>query len=146
MDGDFDLVDAIDQAAGAASNAFWGWDMDTRKEYKEYARARQQRLRAESVVDSTFVDETEGDGDGDSETEATEATASVAGDGAGDGDGDGAEPPKPTPVEVKRKRWADYQQIARSELQEERGERKIPLKDVNERARRYYKADGWMQE
>ena len=146
MDSDFDLVSAIDSAAGAASNEYWRWDADTRKEYKSYARAQQERARAAprspvSVADLACVEEasSEGEGAGSGEEDAAAGVSEER-------EGAGADPPKSTPAEVKRRRWADYQQIARSELQEETGQRKVPLKDVNERARRYYKADGWMQE
>ena len=55
---------------------------------------------------------------------------------------------EPAPAEDKKKepsRWVQYQQVARSELKEASGRSKIPLKEVNELARRMYREDGWCE-
>ena len=55
---------------------------------------------------------------------------------------------EPAPVKDEKKepsRWVQYQQIARSELKEASGRSKVPLKEVNELARRMYREDGWCE-
>ena len=42
----------------------------------------------------------------------------------------------------KRALWVTYQKVSRSELQDELGKQKIPLSQVNTRARIYWKEDG----
>ena len=132
MDDDFaqDLIAAIDDCPVHAKNDYWNWTPQTRQEYQAYYTAKKARARQPAIFE-----EDAGEGEEDAQ-EVDEEDAHEA-------DAEQEQAATEAPAKKGPTRWVEYQQIARGELQEETGQKKVPLKDVNARARAYYKADGW---
>ena len=132
-----DLIAAIDDAPTHSENRYWSWTPETRAEYKAYYTAKQARSRPATVAEEPPAFEEEA------------AEAEEAEEAEEDDDTERAEPRtdvEPDIEEPKKKepsRWVQYQQIARSELREQTNRSKIPLKEVNELARKMYREDGW---
>ena len=144
MDDFGDLISAIDDAPVHAQNNYWSWAPETREEYKQYYAAKRARDRVpaapalEEEGDEEEEDTEEGD---DEELEALLQEESTQQE-------ETEQKEEPAPVKDEKKepsRWVQYQQIARSELKEASGRSKVPLKEVNELARRMYREDGWCE-
>ena len=135
------LISAIDDAPVHAQNSYWSWAPETRTEYKQYHAAKRARDRVPvSVREEDEEEEGTEEGD-DEEIEALLQEESTQQE-------ETEQKEEPAPVEDKKKepsRWVQYQQIARSELKEASGRSKVPLKEVNELARRMYREDGWCE-
>ena len=132
-DSDDNLVACVESLTCdvISSQPYWNMDAEQRAQWRRYTQQKAQRQRVQEQV----VEEDEGeDREYTSEDEEREE--------AEEEEGEEEEKEKaPTKID-KRKLWVDYQKISRSELQDEQGKQKIPLSEVNDRARIYWKEDG----
>ena len=108
---------------------YWNMDQTQRAEWRRYTQHKAQRQWVQEQV----VEEDEGDDEEytseDEEKEEVEEEEE--------------EEKKEASKKIdKRALWVTYQKVSRSELQDEQGKQKIPLSEVNDRARIYWKEDG----
>lgn len=133
-----DLVHCVESLTSdvISNQPYWNMNADQRAEWKRYTQQKQQRRRVQEQVieedesdDYTSASEEEEEEEKEGEIEEEE------------------EEKKEEPKNIdKRKLWVDYQKISRSELQQERGVKKISLSLVNDRARTYWRQDGHAKE
>ena len=133
-----DLVHCVESLTSdvISNQPYWNMNADQRAEWKRYTQQKAQRQRVQEQV----VEEDEDDYASSSEEEEEEKEEASEEEGEEEGEED-----EPKKID-KRKLWVDYQKISRSELQGELGKKKIPLSDVNDRARKYWKEDGHAKE
>ena len=132
-DSDDNLVSCVESlTCGVLSQQpYWNMDQTQRAEWRRYTQHKAQRQRVQEQV----VEEDEGeDEEYTSEDEEKEEAEEEEGEG---------EKKEEAPKKIdKRALWITYQKVSRSELQDEQGKQKIPLSEVNDRARTYWREDG----
>jgi hypothetical protein len=140
-DDEDDLVHCVESLTSdvISNQPYWNMNADQRAEWKRYAQQKQQRRRVQEQVieedeesEYTSASEEEEEEEEEKEEEIEEEEEEK-------------EEEEPKKID-KRKLWVDYQKISRSELQGELGKKKIPLSDVNDRARKYWRMDGHAKE
>ena len=136
-----DLVHCVESLTSdvISNQPYWNMNADQRAEWKRYTQQKQQRRRVQEQVieedeesEYTSASEEEEEEEEEKEEEIEEEEEEK-------------EEEEPKKID-KRKLWVDYQKISRSELQGELGKKKIPLSDVNDRARKYWREDGHAKE
>jgi len=133
-DSDDNLVACVESLTCdvISSQPYWNMDAEQRAQWRRYTQQKAQRQRVQEQV----VEEDEGeDEEYTSEDEEREEAEEEEGE-------EEEEEKEKAPTKIdKRKLWVDYQKISRSELQDEQGKQKIPLSEVNDRARKYWRED-----
>ena len=112
---------------------YWQMDADQRTQWRRYTQQKQQRRRVQEQV----IDENEHPEYTSEEEEEEEEAKEKEEEEEEEEEEEGA----PKKID-KRALWVTYQKVSRSELQDEQGKQKIPLSEVNDRARIYWKEDG----
>ena len=138
-----DLVHCVESLTSdvISNQPYWNMNADQRAEWKRYTQQKQQRRRVQEQV---IEEDEESEYTSASEEEEEEKEEKEE---ASDEEGEEEEEEQEEPKKIdKRKLWVDYQKISRSELQGELGKKKIPLSDVNDRARTYWREDGHAKE
>ena len=137
-----DLVHCVESLTSdvISNQPYWNMNADQRAEWKRYTQQKAQRQRVQEQV----VEEDEDDYTSASEEEEEDKEEKEEGSEE-EGEEEEEEQEEPKKID-KRKLWVDYQKISRSELQGELGKKKIPLSDVNDRARTYWREDGHAKE
>ena len=131
-DSDDNLVACVESLTCdvISQQPYWNMDAEQRAQWRRYTQQKAQRQRVqEQVVEEDKGEDEEYTSEDEEREEAEEE------------EGEEEEKEKaPTKID-KRKLWVDYQKISRSELQDEQGKQKIPLSEVNIRARKYWRED-----
>ena len=144
-----DLVNAVESMTTdtLSSMPYWNLSDSQRAEWRRYAQQKQQRdhvqqrAAEEDDVSSEYNSasgEEEGEAEAEEKEEENETTPR--------GEEGGEEEPAATERVDRRKLWVQYQAIARNDLREEKGKSKIPLSEVNDRARVMWAEDNWAKE
>ena len=140
-----DLVHCVESLTSdvISNQPYWNMNGDQRAEWKRYTQQKQQRQREQEQVveedeesDYTSEEEEEGEEEEAEEKEEEEETTPKE---------EGEEPAATERVD-RRKLWVQYQTIARNDLREEQGKTKIPLSEVNDKARIMWAEDGWAKD
>jgi hypothetical protein len=139
---DDDLVHAVESmTCGVLSQQpYWQMDQTQRAEWKRYTQKKQQRQRVqEQVVEEDEDDYTSASGEeGEEEVEEKGEEDKTTPEEEGE-----EEEPATTERVDRRKLWVQYQAIARNTLRESQNKSKIPLSEVNDKARAMWAEDGW---
>ena len=138
-----DLVHCVESLTSdvISNQPYWNMNADQRAEWKRYTQQKQQRRRVqEQVIEEDEKSEYTSASEEEEEDKEEKEEASEE-----EGEEDEEEQEEPKKID-KRKLWVDYQKISRSEIQQEKGIKKIPLSEVNDRARKYWKEDGHAKE
>ena len=135
-DSDDNLVQCVESLTCdvLSQQPYWNMSSDQRLEWKRYAQQKQrvQEQVIEEDEQSEYTSSSEEEEEVEEEKEEQDEEE---------------EEKEEEPKKIdKRKLWVDYQKISRSELQQEKGVKKIPLSEVNDRARKYWKEDGHAKE
>ena len=150
-----ELVAAVEYAEKVGGvNPYWGWDADTRREFREYHSAMHsgkatpptEQAQPEAQEEGAIVNQDDEDINGSIAQSDDEPDQAVAEE---DGDNNGESAEKHGEVQPARKkktsRWVEYCGMAREQLRKETGKQKIPQSDVFALSRKWMCEDGWMQ-
>ena len=137
-----DLVNCVESlTVDVMSNQpYWNMNADQRAEWRRYTQQK-QRVQ-EQVVEEDESDEYTSE---EEEEEVEEKVEEKEEEETTPKEEEGGEPAATERVD-RRKLWVQYQAIARNDLREEQGKMKIPLSEVNGRARVIWAADGWAKD
>ena len=135
-DSDDNLVQCVESLTCdvLSQQPYWNMNADQRLEWKRYTQQKQrvQQQVIEEDEQSEYTSSSEEEEEVEEEKEEQDEEE---------------EEKEEEPKKIdKRKLWVDYQKISRSELQQEKGVKKIPLSEVNDRARKYWREDGHAKE
>ena len=142
---DDDLVHAVESmTCGVLSQQpYWNMDQTQRAEWKRYTQQKQQRQRTQEQVVEEDEDDYASSSEEEDEAEAEAEEKEEENETTPRGGEGGEEEPAATERVDRRKLWVQYQAIARNTLRESQNKSKIPLSEVNDKARAMWAEDGW---
>ena len=141
-----DLVNAVESMTTdtLSSMPYWNLSDSQRAEWRRYAQQKQQRdhvqqrVAKEDDVSSEYNSASGEEEEAEEKEEENETTPR--------GEEGGEEEPAATERVDRRKLWVQYQAIARNTLRESQNKSKIPLSEVNDKARAMWTEDGWAKD
>ena len=142
-DSDDNLVQCVESMTCdvLSQQPYWNMDQTQRAEWKRYTQQK-QRVQEQVVEEdeepeyTSEEEEEEVEEEVEDKEEEEETTPKEE---------EGGEPAATERVD-RRKLWVQYQTIARNDLREEQGKSKIPLSEVNDKARIMWAEDGWAKD
>ena len=141
-----DLVNAVESMTTdtLSSMPYWNLSDTQRAEWRRYAQQKQQRdhvqqrVAEEDDVSSEYNSASGEEEEAEEKEEENETTPR--------GEEGGEEEPAATERVDRRKLWVQYQAIARNTLRESQNKSKIPLSEVNDKARAMWAEGGWVKD
>jgi len=138
-----DLVHCVESLTSdvMSNQPYWNMNADQRAEWRRYTQQK-QRVQEQVVEEdeepeyTSEEEEEEVEEEVEDKEEEEETTPKEE---------EGGEPAATERVD-RRKLWVQYQTIARNDLREEQGKSKIPLSEVNDKARIMWAEDGWAKD